>query len=304
MLTHKLSVLFLGFFLATSHAETCSFGIALEGLPPAKNQIEEVISSQGCTPNSITLFLQWQERFTKAKELQATIDLASEYQTKFILTWEPMQWQTNSMQAIPYEKILSGAYNSYIDEVSAVLKESPTPIIVRLAHEMNLQQYAWGAQKENYDAKSPERFQKLYRYTVQRVRKIVSKETVLFAFNPNNDSVPATPWNTIARYYPGDAYVDILGIDGYNWGETVKTASWVSQWQTPAELFDRSLVELRNLAPHKPVYIFETASVGTQEQKQVWLQQLLTYGAEKKIVSSTWFHVNKEQDWRLPTQSR
>ena len=37
-----------------------------------------------------------------------------------------------------------------------------------------------------------------------------------FGWTMNNDSVPDTTDNEYEDYYPGDAYVDYIGIDGFN----------------------------------------------------------------------------------------
>ena len=55
---------------------------------------------------------------------------------------------------------------------------------------------------------------------------------MVWVFCPNVDSVPGDAWNQWSNYYPGDAYVDWMGFDGYNWG-TVQTGS---SWRTFASI--------------------------------------------------------------------
>jgi mannan endo-1,4-beta-mannosidase len=46
---------------------------------------------------------------------------------------------------------------------------------------------------------------------------------VVWVWCPNATDVPnatSAPWNHWTNYYPGDTYVDWVGIDGYNWGNT------------------------------------------------------------------------------------
>ena len=67
-------------------------------------------------------------------------------------------------------------------------------------------------------------------------------------WNPNTyvegGSVPdPAPW------YPGDAYVDWMGFDGYNQGA-----------QTVAAAYDTIYARLQELAPSKPIIVSETAS--------------------------------------------
>ena len=57
------------------------------------------------------------------------------------------------------------------------------------------------------------------------------------------------------KVYPGDAYVDWVALDGYNWGTS---QSW-SSWQTMAQIFPKSYDAVTRLAPRKPFMIAEIA---------------------------------------------
>jgi hypothetical protein len=38
--------------------------------------------------------------------------------------------------------------------------------------------------------------------------------------------VPEEAWNDWGNLYPGDAYVDWMGVDGYNWGTSQVGSKW------------------------------------------------------------------------------
>ena len=78
----------------------------------------------------------------------------------------------------------------------------------------------------------------------------------------------------MAPYYPGDNYVDYVGLDGYN---------DASVWQTPSQIFGAAYSELEGITS-KPVIITETSSLeATRSQsragdsKAQWIGQLDTY---------------------------
>lgn len=74
------------------------------------------------------------------------------------------------------------------------------PIIFRPWHEMNGNWFWWGS-----SAISSENFKKLFRHTIDYVKS--RTKSVLFGWTPNH------PLNF--DYYPGDDYVDVIGLDYY-----------------------------------------------------------------------------------------
>ena len=95
--------------------------------------------------------------------------------------------------------------------------------------------------------------------------------------------------------------MDILGMDGYNWGKT-KTKDkdgWESRWQSFREIFEPLFRNLKRLAPEKPILIFETASVTAGGDRTAWLREALAVVGEWELSGVCWFQVDKEADWRL-----
>ena len=109
---------------------------------------------------------------------------------------------------------------------------------------------------------------------------------------------PNADWNAAsvyASYYPGDAYVDWVGMDGYNWGTTTSDG-----WLTPVQVFGRSYAALRSLTA-KPIIIEETGSTEQGGSKADWIDELAaTIPAQFPAVRAVvWFQRNKETDWRV-----
>lgn len=80
------------------------------------------------------------------------------------------------------------------------------PIVFRPLHEMNGKWFWWGAGCSGF---TPDEYKKMYQLMVSYIKDRTT--SVLFCWSPNS------PVNTkvINNYYPGDAYVDVLGLDTY-----------------------------------------------------------------------------------------
>ena len=104
-------------------------------------------------------------------------------------------------------------YKKKLDKVASVvsnLKDTngkQIPIIFRPFHEFDGNWFWWGA---NYC--TAEEYISVYRFTVNYLRDTKNVHNILFAFSPDNSYT--TPSSYLSRY-PGDDYVDILGMDNY-----------------------------------------------------------------------------------------
>jgi beta-mannanase len=101
-------------------------------------------------------------------------------------------------------------------------------------------------------------------------------------------------WST---FYPGDAYVDVVGFDSYNWGTTQSWSSWQSMHTTFAAAYSRL-----NALTRKPIVVGETSSVEQGGNKAAWI----TAGfadipvSFPRIAAVLWFDERRQpQDWRI-----
>lgn len=81
------------------------------------------------------------------------------------------------------------------------------PIIFRPFHEMDGSWFWWGASHCTADE-----YKQLYQYTVKYLRDDKKVRNILFCWSPDRGAL--TEEQYLARY-PGDDYVDVLGIDEY-----------------------------------------------------------------------------------------
>jgi beta-mannanase len=100
------------------------------------------------------------------------------------------------------------------------------------------------------------------------------------------------------RQYPGDAYVDVVGLSGFNAGKALPR-SW-GGWRSFGAIFDASLAKLATLAPRKPVQISEVATSAKGGSQSAWIKAMFADLAQHPEVRTVvWFDLNKQADWTL-----
>lgn len=289
------------------------FGVALDGCPIQKERLRSIQDELGVSPQLVVFFLQWPQPDAQAEAPFPRDTLNAIWDTGAIpcLTWEPMYFDQGDEVMVPCQDILSGAYDPYLiwfAEQAAVWNK---PLMIRFAHEMNIERYHWGTDKTAYGSNSPAIYRRMFRYVVALFQK-AGADNAVWVFCPNSESVPNTSydpkasWNTIDAYYPGDAFVDVLGMDGYNWGTTQARAKngWDSHWREFADIFRPAWETLRRLSPDKPIFVFETASVDQGGDKARWIRNAFDTALEWGLTGLVWFQVNKEYDWRINCKGR
>jgi hypothetical protein len=109
---------------------------------------------------------------------------------------------------------------------------------------------------------------------------------VLWVWSPNFDDGGAYP---IEPYFPGDAYLDWVGLDGFNWVNIYGASRSFNA------LFDRSYATVTSLSS-KPVMIAETASNEAGDGgaiKAAWITDTYTNAipGKPRIQAVVWFNV-------------
>ena len=207
-----------------------------------------------------------------------------------LITWEA--W--NNGVGAPLDDVVGGTYDAMIRSRAMAVKNLGQKFFLRWGHEMNGNWYPWSGASNGANAAATAKFIAAYRHT-HDIFVASGATNVLWVFCPNVDSVPGDAWNQWSNYYPGDAYVDWMGFDGYNWGTVMTT----STWQTFPAIAARIYTGLA--AKGKPIMIPETASAELGGDKGAWIDGMLpalenTFPAVKALL---WFEMNKETDWRI-----
>ena len=282
------------------------WGTALDGYPVTDKQLDKIESDTKLCPAMVVFFLQWPAQSQAGGFPITSLNTILQRGAVPCITWEPMYYEDGVEKMVPFQKILNGGYDLYLNDFAHQAKAFNQPFIIRFAHEMNLQRYHWGTSQKEFGPQSPQIYQQIFRYVVNLFRRQGAGQ-VLWAFCPNAESVPnmtydpTSGWNKPFAYYPGDDYVDILGMDGYNWGttQTLEKHGWKSSWKTFEEIFFSIYRELNARAPQKPLFVFETACADMGGEKSKWIAEAFHTLNKWKVQGVVWFQVRKEIDWRI-----
>lgn len=280
------------------------WGFSIGGFPITEAHLEQLEQETRIQPQLIQFYLQWPAALNHFDSILSSLEAISRKGAIASMTWEPMSVIEGNEKIIPIDNILKGEYDPYLSHMANEIKIWNKPLIIRFAHEMNIERYHWGGSKEQFNKDSPQRYIQMFRYVVNYFKNQDINQ-ILWAFCPNIESHPATSWNTVSNFYPGDEYVDILGMDGYNWDITpeiakVKGQSWVKPWASFEQLFEPLYQELKKIAPNKPILVFETASVDRNGSKKgAWIKDAIKTAKKWGLIGIVWFQLNKEEDWRI-----
>lgn len=197
-----------------------------------------------------------------------------------LLAWEPWDPRQGMSQSTDFLKdIISGGQDEYMKSFASQIKAYQGPVIIRFGHEMNGTWYPWGQRPAEY-VQAYQRVYELFR------NEGVTNVKWMWSIN-------ASPMVNFNSYYPGSSYVDYVGIDGFNFGNT-EGHTWVSFQQIfqGAYNFSASL--------GKPLYISEVASTDQGGDKANWIRNMFASLSQMPAISEIiWFNLNKERDWRL-----
>jgi Glycosyl hydrolase family 26 len=211
-----------------------------------------------------------------------------------------MPWSTYGKIDHTYslKKILNGEFDKKLKKWAKELKKTGIPVMIDFVPEANGDWFPWcginsgGSNKTGYGSKEladgPEMCRDAYRYLIELFRD-EGVTNVTWVFHAAAISAPQEDWNSITAYYPGDDYIDWIGVSAYGpqrWGES---------YQRFVDIAQSSYFELSALTPDKPIAILEfgVADYLPNVNKALWIQSAL-YTVQQpefsRIKAIGWWH--------------
>ena len=269
------------------------FGVVVPGgtTEQYSQQLQSVAVTANEKPSLVTIFSSFGDN---SGAPLSTVELITSRGATPIVTWEPWVAGMGSVQdSYQNADVSAGSFDSYITSWATAIAQWGKPLMIRYGHEMNGSWYPWS---DGVNGNSSGSYVAAYRH-VHDLFTVAGANNVSWIWNPNTIYPGSTP---LATAYPGSAYVDYVGADGYNWG----TSSVNTTWRSPTTIFGATLTQLRSVAPSKPIMIGEVASTELGGSKAKWNRQLLSYlNSQPDIVGFTWFNIDKEADWRIDSSA-
>lgn len=256
----------------------CAVGAFVNGM----NNLSSFQTMIGKNLAVVLSYVHWQDPFP-------SLDADTVYNNGSVplITWEP--WITHELGTL--EAIVAGSYESYVTEFIQAAKDWGGPVLLRFAHEMNGNWYPWDGYHNGADLAATESYKNAWIY-IYNVKQQLNADNVYLVWTPNNTNLPGASWNEIANYYPGDQYVDWVGMDGYNWGD--------GDWQNFDAVFGTIYQALTQFTS-KPIMIGEFAAAEQGGSKADWITDAFAKleSDYPNVKIFCWFNINKERDWRV-----
>jgi len=239
----------------------------------AQNNLSDFESLVGKPVNILAVFAGWDNYFPS--QFQAKVGQKGK---TLLIFWEP---------DFGYDSIIDGSHDDYIKKFASDAASYRYPVILVPFDEMNLNENAWGYGQNNNTA------EKFITAWIHIHNLFGNAKNVKFGLAYNNVSVPDESGNQYKDYYPGDAYVDYVGVDGFNFNDPPQTFS---------QIFNGPIQQLQ--AYNKPIYIFSMADI-SGPGKDVWITDGL--GSEIKnyrnLAGWIWFNQGGNPNWLIDSDS-
>ncbi len=266
------------------------------------SEIEFIENSEGANFNIISFYLAWDNESLEKFPYKL---MEGAYSRKSIpmITWEP--WaselpQSENVEELEKEKkvlkyISQGVYDEYIIEFIHILKSYDKPVFLRFAHEFDNPQYPWSQAGDN----TPEEFIDAWKH-VHKIAQEESADKIIFVWNPWRVS-------TMSKYYPGDDFVDWIGVTLLNYDTFNKGGIYY-----PFKDLYRPFHDQLKTFTDKPVMLAEFGSIDLEENQGKWTKDAISTikkdypeisgivmfnsAYDKNIPENHWY-TNKYLDW-------
>lgn len=208
-----------------------------------------------------------------------------------IVWWQPVGPNDSFSR---YKAIKNGQHDAYIRQwardAKAAAKRSGRPVFIRFAHESGGFWFPWSVKKLDNSIKS---YKKAWRHIYKIFGQEGARKHVRFV------------WSQVyprAKWYPGDKYVDYVGITILNFGATR------GKWRTMAKQTNAKVKSSLKFT-RKPIMLNEVASDWLGGNKARWIRNgyMKAYKQHKKVKAIMYLDTNvpsqqnpqDQPDWRL-----
>jgi hypothetical protein len=199
-------------------------------------------------------------------------------------------------------RIAQGNLDAEIRRYAEEIKSVQYGVGISFAPEMNGSWYPWsgyyqgGGNMEYGDpqkADGPEIYQDAYKRMVAIFRE-VGVDNVTWFFHYTAANRPATEWNKASLYYPGDDFVDWVGVSSYSAQQTRDV------WEDFTVMMDEAYAEYEQMAPSKPFAVLEFGTIEDQlnsYRKSDWIANALSALLTGRYPNLKGFSYWHERSW-------
>lgn len=274
---------------------------------------DDTASKIGSMPNVVGYFGGWDQTFRAD-----AVTRAWSRDTLPMLTWEsrPINSPNSQIEEPDYTlpKILGGAFDDYLHQYAKDIVATGLPLAIRFDHEMNGIWYPWSEDNGKggpLNGNNPGDYVKVWQHVHDIFEQEGANQLVIWVWAPNIiNNLPSShkSLDYLKSLYPGDDYVDWVGLSGY-----LRPAYKPDNTFSFDYTFGPSLDQLRALTD-KPIYLAEIGASETGGQKANWITSFFDGLAKPEnddIIGFSWFNLAvttytegelATNDWRIDSR--
>ncbi|MCZ7437039.1 glycosyl hydrolase [Micromonospora sp. WMMC241] len=186
------------------------------------------------------------------------------------------------------DRIATGDFDGYLRSWADGVRSLGYPVAIRFAHEMNGDWYPW-CERANGNRRGD--YVRAWRH-VHDVFTAAGATNVTWVWSPNARWDKTTAG--LGGLYPGDDYVDWVGVTGY-----YGTGAFTKTYWSFDQIFGPTIAEIRGVTG-KPLVVTETGASDVDARKARWIRETFdSLPRYRNLIGLVWFEVDKEQDWRI-----
>lgn len=304
----RLFLILLSFFCTNLFAQNEKGG---KLLPPENGIYAGVFPDMGSTEDSVT-----KERIQEYMDLTGSNPVWVCFSNNWFrgIKFPSSQCRViNSFGSVPYVRIMprhdwtqgkrdpvydlqyiiNGNFDDDIRKWAKDAKKFGKPILAEFAPEMNGNWFPWSGVFNGKKSGA-----KLYREAHRHIVELIKDEgahNITWMFHVNAVSEPDENWNRMKSYYPGDKYIDWIGMSVYG----SQKPGW--EWTSFIDVFQKAYWEMEKISKSKPLAIAEFGVVEdpASGNKAEWIKQAfetILSGNYPRIKAISYWHSSFDHD--------
>jgi len=290
--------------------DRAELGAYVQGLPYFEKSAREFAALEKRLDSKIPIlsgFVDWDYVIGEPRD----VALSANGTRTLLYSWEPHC--SADGKCVSFAAIVHGELDAYLQRIADNMRAFPYDLYVRPWGEMNAEWSAWQPGSGKPRAGTAKEFVAAWRH-VRDFFRSRGIHNLKFVFNPDASNDATTV--PIAQLWPGAEYVDVLGIDGYNWGRGLPGGP--GQWEEFEDIFAPMYGILTGLHPSAPVWLCEVGSKEPEKDdgskvrpaprdkthsKADWIEKMMTSNAFPRVTALIGFNVIKERDFRFESSA-
>jgi Glycosyl hydrolase family 26 len=270
-------------------ALSLGWGVVEADWPGSAAGVAAAEATAGRKANLIETYVHWGGGWGAFAQLRGGIGATLQRGSTPVISWMSDDPTGASLTAYDLRGIAAGSWDAYARSWADGLRDLNTPILLRFDAEMNGNWMTYSPGFGGNGSTSAD-FVAAWRH-LHDIFRTEGATKVSWVWSPNVQYPGSLPLRAL---YPGNAYVDWVALDGYNWGTT-----YGHVWQSFGQVFDPSIAAVEALTS-RPLMIAETASAEAGGDKASWIAGMFSELANRRDIRGfIWFDLDKETDWRI-----